>query len=815
MRPGWLLFWAFAGTTAGVLLIAWLGYVRFLAEPPIPPNPAPLPARVTTPLTPRLVVAVIDSLREDAANDPEVAPTMVRMANIGASGVNITPPMTMTTMSVLNLGTGMTPAISWAIKNFDAESFEDESVFSIMKDAGHRIALMGDASWMQLFGRHAGHTFTFDDAGFYKGIHGAVAANDREALNEAERILADPRWSVVVIHVSGSDKMAHRTGGHLREEDGSLSPYAQAVFALDRRLGELWDRFGADSTWLILSDHGCTLKGNHGGGWDAARRAPFAWAGPGIVPASRVEQPLNAVAPMLTALAGLRPPRTAEVAANFDLLSVSPEQRRALAAAHLAARNDFATRRRGASVDASGLEEANAAIRESEDRAWLEPIGLAVGLLLQLMVIWAAARLAGVGRPWAPALIWMVLVWPLLIWSDWQYRAVQTLGELLYTPSVFLIRSSALLAAVAVGGAAARWGRRLGLTWVIWAFVILTCGQITLQWPWGPIPDAYRTLVIGALGVATAYAFFRGHESRRAWSIGLAGAGALYCLVHSVIPDKYARLVESGWSTLVVDALMMLLLAALIMAALQERRDRRRVLLWAATGGLGIAAMIYHALSPAWLSRVVVLWAFGVCLYAARAGLSRLEARNLLFALALSLYRALGLDHRVLVVLGLTALVWFLSSMRSGPASPLTAPTIAGLVVVGQLSYFYEVGYLFSFSALDMSVAFAATRDAINLGEGFFFLMVQALGPWVILMAAAVYNRAINDDRRTLSAILVAVPGALIIQAWGATGGFAYELDNYWYTTHAVPLVLYSACNVLLIGVASLMSLLIPTTEGP
>ncbi len=816
-RPGLLLVFATAGAILGILAMASASYERYLSNPPTPPNPSPPPAQVTAPLTPRQVIVVVDSLREDAATDPEAAPNLARLRRLGSSGVNITPAMTITTMSVLNIGTGMTPPLAYALRNFDADTFEDESVFSVHATAKHRVALLGDASWSMLFGTHAHYTFPVEDTGFFKGVRGVISEADVQTFEAAERALADERWTVLVVHLTGSDKVAHLHGAHLREADGQLSRYARAVHAIDERIGVLWDRFGADSTWLILSDHGCNRDGNHGGGEEEARRAPFVWVGPGVGVHDGVEQPLTVVAPMISALSGLRPPRTAEQAARFELLQLSESDREALTKSHLAARASFVRQKTGKETRAQSLSKMNAELLAAEARTWLGGLSLGIGLLLQLLFLFLTARSAGVLRPWRPALLWTVLSWPLLAWGGWQFNAIQVLGELFLSPGLFLVRLTVLVAIVGLGAALIRFGSETEIAWVLWAFVLLVCGQITMRWPGGPIPEAYRTLIVGGLGLALAHAYWKGREQGPTLALLLATTLGLYVVSQLLLHDRERRLTDTLTTSLLSNGLLVLLLSLLAREALREDRGVQAIGTWVATAVTAGLAIAYQRAATPWMIWLTVGGCIGLVLWSGWRPPRRLAARNLMFAIAVVLYRALGMDARLIFVMGLVGIAWLFSRLHTRNTA-LTLPLSAGLVVLGQLSYFYEVGYGFSFSALDMSIAFAATRDAINLGEGFLFLMLQALGPWIVLATAAIYNRSLNGDSSGARTLLLALPCALVIQAWGAVGSFGYELANLWFTMHAVPLVLYTACNAALVGLALGCGLLVGLNrndEGP
>jgi hypothetical protein len=229
------------------------------------------------------------------------------------------------------------------------------------------------------------------------------------------------------------------------------------------------------------------------------------------------------------------------------------------------------------------------------------------------------------------------------------------------------------------------------------------------------------------------------------------------------------------------------------------------VRIFAVIGSLGLAAAIYRLTAAPWLVKallpalLVPLWLL------TRADASPHLARNTVLALALVLYRTLSLDARVILALCLGVAALLLSGLRTR-RSELAVPGAAALGLLAHQSYFHEIGHAYSFSAIDVSVAFAATRDAIHLGEGFVFILLQHLGPWLAIAAALVYNRALSSDVKGLNALAPALLGAFAIQCWGAFASFEWELDNHWFTIHAVPLFLFAMCNALLMGLALVLS---------
>ena len=789
-------------TVGFLVLLGWIGFRRFLAELPPAPRTALGPDTVAPALTERVVVLLIDSLREDLANDAELMPHFGGLVAKGTSGVHITPPMTLTTMSVVSLGTGMTPSVSWSLKNFDAEPIEDETVFELLARNGKRIALLGDASWTQLYGRFAAHTLAFGDHGFFSGEEAGTGmlGIDQQTLDDGEKLLMDPSWDVVVLHVVGTDKMAHKRGAARRNPDGSPSDYARVATAIDQRLGQLVERVGGvkRTTWLVLSDHGCNLQGNHGGGEPEARRAPFVWAGAGIKARSGVEAPLTSVAGTLAALFGLRPPRTAEAPAELRTLEHGRDARVALRNAHLQAREAYVgavvgvTAAPDAPPPARGLRARLEQLTEHASLAlshdgWLLPLGLAVGFLGVGLLTWLVLSVGGVPRPGAHAVVWLALLAALLHWSGWQFEAVRLLGEFTLSARGAAVRLAiigVLLGAVAL---LARFNR-LGVAWLALLVVGLTVGQSVMRWPYGPLEVMYRTVLVTALAVVAWT------QTARALLL-LVGLLAGTLLLDWVAPPDLGVLMKAPTPWLAGLAVGAMTCALAMQAVRTEPGALGR---FVALGALIGVAALYQRTQTAWLVKPLL-----VALPLALWGVSRaapLVGRNAVLLVALALVRALASDPRTVAFVALIALCVVASGLRGR----LVAVGV-GLALVAQHAFFFEVGYAFSFSTIDASVAFAATRDTINLGEGFAFLLCQHLGPWLAVVAALTYSLRVSADARGWLAGVLALVLVLATECVGAFASFEAARHNHWFTMHAVPLYVFAMCNVGLAGLAAVV----------
>ena len=788
------------GIVASLVLLGWIGFRLYLAERPLPPRTQVAPPRVLpAPPGRRLLLVLVDGLREDAAFDAALGPNFAHLAASGASGISITQPMTLTTMSVVSIGTGMTPSVSWSLKNFDAEPIQDEHVFSLLKAAGYRIGLFGDACWSQLYGHSAARTLPIGDHGWADAAADGLTPSDRQTFDAARKALDDEDFDVVVAHVTGVDKMSHKFGSAFRDGEGRLLPYASAWHAVDAEVGRLWARYGRDTTFLVISDHGVSGRGTHGGGEPETRRAPFVWVGPGIRHTPGIEQPLTAVAATLTGLFGVRAPRLAESGPNLSVLDLPPSRGAALTLAHLEAREGYTASYLALVGSTPGPPEPQRArrafqaghfgealrmasehlrllealcLRADGAHGWLRPVGLALGLLLQLALALAIATAARLRRPLAVAGAWAGLSFLLLYFHGWQFGIIEVLGLPFQSLPLFLLRGGII--AVALGGVLAvrRYGgdARETLAWLGVGVLCVALGQSVTRWPYGPLAEMYRTLLVLGLAVFV----------RRWWAV----------LLPLLVFWASERFIGAGPEVRIVNsqASLWISMIAYVGALVFLFRPGRA---WAVVALVALVAMAFRLTDRPLLVKTL-LPALAVPLLVRRDE----RPRDLLIAMGLTLQRALGTDVSLVLLIGFGAVAVLLSD-RPGPRS---APLGVAAVVLANLSFFYEAGYAFSFSAIDVSVTFAATRDAIHLGEGFVLLLAQHLGPWLVLVAALLHRM------EQPMAVAYALVGACAVQAWGAFVTFEYLMHDHWFTMHAVPLFVFSMCNAALVGCAVILS---------
>lgn len=817
-------------TLAGLLCVAAIalegstGYLFFLDELyPAPPPESPSSDAVATvhpALAERLVLIVVDAGREDLFTNAEIMPELEALSHApnARRGVAITQPITMTLLSVLNLGTGRTPGVAWSVQNFEAEPFPDESLFYWAAAADMGVAFAGDAAWSQLFGAFASLDETYDDSGFYARFDGALTLKDHKTLATAKRVLAQPeQFPLVVAHFTSTDKVSHRDGATLRDSTGALSTYAQTGTATDAVIGELHRRHARPSDlWLITSDHGATDQGYHGGGETQARRAPFLLVGAGVAPGPPVEIALNAWAPTLSVALGLPVPRTAEIPAAFEMLALGPDARAALMRAHAERRLGFVEGvvdvLEASPGEMNGLgavleRDPEAAISNSQivlgelrsHRRWFYLLGgaLGVGLLIAGFVL-LMSRTAPEPQPRAltaiAAVVWLGLVSLLLVWDGWLFYLFDHLSQAFEGPWEAMRALLWLLGLSGLGLLLPRVlsGRSEGMSaaWIcgVFGLAVIATSQVAIQWPYGALAEGFRALLVWGTILAAVHVLRSDDGRPWLWAVGAVSVGGLVWL-HSALDSGHMQTLDetSQSFTLALGAVI----AGGVWAGI---RLFRREPLWGLRGA-GVAVLL-GVVSCAWAYRVdampdtarLALAGLALVLLVLLAGVfCRQTRRDVMGVWALGLAHVMANDWVCLATFALAGLAWVLGELR-WPERRWVPLAVAALIGVLDVAFFFTLGYRYSFTSMDVHVVFMLDRDQINLAQGFLLLALQHAASWFLLWTAVIGNRLEAGDRRGLETLFAGVMMIFVIRTWGPFFALSFRADNFWFSSHAVPM---------------------------
>jgi hypothetical protein len=202
----------------------------------------------------RLIIVIVDSLRQATLEKPGVMPHLLALARDGATrrfplltcSANFTLPCLQTLMEGRQ-----SPFVS-GLHNFTGMQGGAGSIARSLQDAGVRLAIVGDHALLDLYGRHAAATWGVES------LEGNPLRRDMAAVSKAVELLdAQSAFDVLLLHVPGTDKAAH----HKQPGTAAYDDHHRQV---DEALLAVWQRVDtASDDLLVMGDHGHDDQGDH------------------------------------------------------------------------------------------------------------------------------------------------------------------------------------------------------------------------------------------------------------------------------------------------------------------------------------------------------------------------------------------------------------------------------------------------------------------------------------------------------------------------------------------------------------------------
>jgi hypothetical protein len=215
----------------------------------------------------KMLLVVVDALRNDSSLDPALMPNLTRLGREGRRGTaRVESWIPSTVAGIRSIVEGRVPPPASFLQDFGASRSRDGGIFAVLHAAGRRSFAAGPRLWTDLYGPWL--------AG--GAAEPAIGGDDGRLLRSGLDALAGG-YDLVVVHLSGPDDAAHLHGGRSRE-------YAAAVHRADAALGRLIARAGPAATILVTSDHGVTAQGGHAGPEPEVVTVPVIVHGPGLQP---------------------------------------------------------------------------------------------------------------------------------------------------------------------------------------------------------------------------------------------------------------------------------------------------------------------------------------------------------------------------------------------------------------------------------------------------------------------------------------------------------------------------------------------------
>ncbi|KAL7813966.1 hypothetical protein V8C44DRAFT_46150 [Trichoderma aethiopicum] len=272
----------------------------------------------------RAVVILIDALRYDftVPEDPATAhafhnalPFLYETAVEAPQNAFLRPfiadPPTTTLQRLKGLTTGTLPTFIDAGSNFAGTAIDEDNLLMQLRDAGKKIAHLGDDTWWSLFPDHfeANISKAYDSFNVWDlhTVDNGVIDNIFPLLESSR----EGRWDLLIGHCLGVDHAGHRYG-----------PDHAAMTAKLQQMNEFITKVAAsiddDTLLIVMGDHGMDGKGDHGGEsddeveaalWMYSKRPFFGRTSPesAVPPANAKIRPVNQIdlVPTLALLLGI------------------------------------------------------------------------------------------------------------------------------------------------------------------------------------------------------------------------------------------------------------------------------------------------------------------------------------------------------------------------------------------------------------------------------------------------------------------------------------------------------------------------------
>ncbi|KAF3790065.1 GPI ethanolamine phosphate transferase 2 [Nymphaea thermarum] len=169
-------------------------------------------------------------------------------------------PPTVTMPRLKALVSGAIPGFLDVAFNFNTQAFEDDNLLEQLHRIGWKILMFGDETWIRLF---PGLFTRYDGvSSFYVKDTTEVDYNVSRHL-EVELVADD--WDLMILHYLGLDHAGHIGGRFstlmnlkLKEMDGIIKMLHMSANLQESTLNK-------HTLLVVLSDHGMTNSGNHGG----------------------------------------------------------------------------------------------------------------------------------------------------------------------------------------------------------------------------------------------------------------------------------------------------------------------------------------------------------------------------------------------------------------------------------------------------------------------------------------------------------------------------------------------------------------------
>jgi len=441
-------YWTYIGMIA-LLLIAGGGYFGVTAimdslydyrsplaeEPPSPVDES------REALTHRVVIVLVDALREDTSLDPAVMPYLNELRLNAAVATMHSQAPSYSAPGWTTILTGAWPDIndSQPANPPDDDSvrtFTQDDIFAAADRAGFKTAVSGFTWFEQMLANSGVET------GFY--TPGEDNTADEEVLEAAIPWLESGDYKLVLIHLDQVDYAGHHEGGPLG------SGWAAAARRVDTMLQTITANLDLEQdTLLVFSDHGQIARGGHGGHDPITLVEPFVMIGAGVKPGQYADIEMVDIAPTVAVLLGTSIPASNQGRGLTEMLSFTDEQEAAFSDALLAQQDQLlqdyqAVMRADTSAEnaASSTASAMQSIRMqrlNDER--LSRLVIAVALALIPAILLYRKRSRNLGKLFGGAAVSMLifnLIYAVIMGKSYSLSSLTSATDFIFSTAIYM-----------------------------------------------------------------------------------------------------------------------------------------------------------------------------------------------------------------------------------------------------------------------------------------------------------------------------------------------------------------------------------------
>ncbi|XP_052471477.1 GPI ethanolamine phosphate transferase 2 isoform X2 [Carassius gibelio] len=240
----------------------------------------PNTSKVPEPLFKRVVIVLIDALREDfvfGSDGRRFMPYTSHVVERGSSHSFIAKarPPTVTMPRIKALTTGSIPGFIDVVMNLNSPALLEDNLIWQAKSAGKRIIFYGDDTWVRLFPKH----FLEHDGttSFFVSDYTEV---DNNVTRHLDGTLKRDDWDILILHYLGLDHIGHISGPHSSLIGPKLMEMDDIIKKIHASLISKESEGTLPNLLVLCGDHGMSETGSHGGSSEPEINTPLVLISP-------------------------------------------------------------------------------------------------------------------------------------------------------------------------------------------------------------------------------------------------------------------------------------------------------------------------------------------------------------------------------------------------------------------------------------------------------------------------------------------------------------------------------------------------------